>query len=64
MTEKVIDPINRPEEAAHQAVLELVKTSGSDLFRTKGVSEASGKNIAEFVVAFHKTLTEHYKTLG
>ncbi|MFL1495080.1 hypothetical protein K0P33_17125 [Pseudomonas sp. ArH3a] len=64
MTEIVIDPINRPEEAAHQVALELVRASGADLFRVKGVSEASGKNIAEFVIAFHKTLTEHYKTLG
>lgn len=57
-------PKRSPTQAAHEAVLELVKASGSDLFKSKGISAESGKNAADFLVAFHKTLTEHYKTLG
>ncbi|POA88022.1 hypothetical protein [Pseudomonas protegens] len=57
-------PVTTPILAAQQAVLELIKASGSDLFKNKGVSAAAGQSAAEFVVEFHKTLTEYYKTLG
>lgn len=63
MTETVT-PRNNSAHAAQQAVLKLIESSGADLFKQSGVSEAGGKKAAEFLVEFHKTLTAYYKTLG
>lgn len=57
-------PKRAPTQAAHEAVLELIKASGSDLFKSKGVSSDAGKSAAEFLIEFHKTLTDYYRTLG
>lgn len=59
MTEKVIDPRFSPEEAAQQVVLELVKSSGADLFKNRGVTDDAGEKAASFLIAFHTKLTEH-----
>lgn len=56
-------PKKAPTQAAQEAVLELIKASGSDLFKNKGVSAAAGQNAAVFLIEFHKTLTDYYKTL-
>ncbi|MEE8875968.1 hypothetical protein [Pseudomonas helleri] len=56
-------PKRTPSLAAQEAVLELIKASGHELFRASGVSEVGGKKSADFLIAFHKTLTEYYKTL-
>lgn len=56
-------PKRAPTQAAQEAVLELIKASGSDLFKNKGVNADAGKNAAEFLIEFHKTLTAYYKEL-
>lgn len=60
---KLSDPVTDPEKAAHEALVALISSAGGDLFRTKGVSSASGANAASFLVAMHKGLTEHYRSL-
>lgn len=63
MTEKIFDPSTNPDEAAQQAVIELIRASGDTLFKSKGVSHSSGIATAEFLIAFQKKLTEHYRSL-
>lgn len=63
MTEKIIDPKTNPEEAAQQALIELVRSAGADLFKSRSVTEDSGEKAASFLIAFHKALTEHYRSL-
>ncbi len=54
---------NNSSHAAQQAVITLIEASGAELFRNSGVSEDGGKKAAEFLIAFHKTLTAYYKEL-
>lgn len=59
----IVTAKNNPTHAAQQAVIKLIEASGPELFRTSGVSEDGGKKAAEFLIAFHKTLTAYYKEL-
>ena len=58
-----VNPNNRQTDAAHQAVLELIRSSGSELFKNRHIDGDSGRKAAECVIAFHKALSDHYKTL-
>lgn len=59
-----ITPRNNTAHAAQQAVLKLIESSGSDLFKQSGVSPEGGEKAADFLIAFHKKLTDYYKTLA
>ncbi len=63
MTDKPIDPKYSPEEAAHQLALELVRASGSDLFKSKAVIRENGVHAAEFVIGFEEKITAYYRSL-
>lgn len=59
----LVDPVNQPEQAAHEVVIELIK---SDVLMSSGNSSygtSRGEQLAESAIAAHKKLTEYYKTL-
>ncbi|MCL7930455.1 hypothetical protein [Halomonas llamarensis] len=61
----LIHPSDQPESAAQQVLLEMCKAG---VFGAGSLQNASspqaGERLGEAAVAFHKKLTEYYRTLG
>lgn len=65
MSEKrLVNPIDEPEKAAHEVLLEVCRAGvfGAGSLQNAGSAQA-GERLGEAAAAFHKKLTEHYRSL-
>lgn len=59
-----IDPVNNPEQAAHEVILELCRSGAFDQSKVSSSYGSSyGKLVAEAITTAHKSLAQYYKTL-
>ena len=60
-----INPVNSPEHAAHEAILELCRSGAFDQTKVSSSYGSSyGKVVSEAIITAHKELTQHYKSLS
>lgn len=62
--QRVLDPRHGAVYAAHEMVIELVKSGVLEMKTNPGTGTRQGETAAESVIAAHKKLVEYYETLS